>query len=70
MRFPLIVLAGLFLSATLLGCGASATIPVPPSEITTTPPGSSPEMTKVQNQKKGGMGGGMAPAKPANSTKN
>jgi hypothetical protein len=63
MRQTIIVLAGLFLSATLPGCGASATIPQPPSQVTTLPPGSSPEM--LQSAKKASAGA-MAPAKPGN----
>lgn len=62
MRFSLIALAGLILSATLPGCGASPTIPAPPSQATTLPPGSSPEMLK---HGKGGAGG-VGAAKPSN----
>jgi hypothetical protein len=63
MRPSITALAGLFLSATLLGCGG-ATIPEPPASQTSggPPPGSSPEMTTV---KKGATpGGGMPAARP------
>jgi len=64
MRPPIAALAGMFLSANLLGCGASATIPQPPAnEKPGPPPGTSPEMTDT---KKDGMTGGMmGPAMPA-----
>jgi hypothetical protein len=68
MRPSIATLAGLFFSATLLGCGASATIPEPPAKTEfAPPPGTSPEMTEV---KKGGGPGGMTggmlgPAKAA-----
>ncbi len=62
MRRLFVMLAGLSLTTTLLGCGASATIPQPPSQVTTMPPGSSPEMLK---KGKGGPGG-VGAAKPSN----
>jgi hypothetical protein len=65
MRSLLIALGGLFLSATLLGCGASATIPTPPSNAPTgPPPGTSPEMAKAPKNPMGGLGG----AFPTNKT--
>jgi hypothetical protein len=65
MRSLMIPLAGLFLSATLIGCGGSATIPAPPSQPTfTPPPGSSADMTTAKG--KSGAPGGLGAAKPAN----
>jgi hypothetical protein len=65
MRRSLILLAGLFLSATLPGCGGSATIPAPPSTASGgPPPGTSDDMLKAKNTKSKGGLGGMAPAKP------
>jgi len=68
MRASITALAGLFFSATLLGCGASATIPEPPAKTEFgPPPGTSPEMTEVKKcGGPGGMTGGMlGPAKAA-----
>jgi hypothetical protein len=63
MRPPIIALAGLFLSATLLGCGGAAAIPQPPAQATTgPPPGTSPEMANTT--KKAATGGVMAPVNP------
>jgi hypothetical protein len=57
MRLPIAAVAGLFLSTALLGCGASATIPDPPSTPTVgPPPGSSPEMTKAPENTGGTLG--------------
>jgi hypothetical protein len=60
MRPSLSALAGLFFSVTLFGCGASATIPTPPSTPTNAPPpGTSPEMAKAPKNPIGAMGGAM-----------
>jgi hypothetical protein len=65
MRLPIAALAGLFLAATLPGCGASATIPAPPSNATTgPPPGTSPEMAKAPKNAGGAMPGVMQGAAP------
>jgi hypothetical protein len=62
MRLPIAV-AGLFLSTALLGCGASATIPDPPSTPTVgPPPGTSSEMVKAPDN--AASGGTLGAARP------
>jgi len=65
MRPSIAALAGLFLSATLLGCGGSATIPEPPPQVKAgPPPGSSPEMEKPASKAGSPPGGPPGAAKP------
>jgi hypothetical protein len=57
MRLSITALAGLLISATLIGCGASSTIPAPPSTATTgPPPGTTADMSKVNKVGVGGVG--------------
>jgi hypothetical protein len=69
MRLPIAALAVLFLAATLPGCGGSATIPAPPSNVAAgPPPGSSPEMARAPKNAGGTMPGAMQGATPPPKT--
>ena len=53
MRIAIAALLGLFLTATLIGCGGGATIPAPPENAKAgPPPGTSADLTKAIPKKK------------------
>jgi hypothetical protein len=68
MRFMIAALAGFFLSATLLGCGASTTIPLPPTDAKEGPPPGTEK--NISQSTKGAAGGLGAAGKPKKYTTN